>query len=71
MSMQVAGEVVHGLEQQIVTCEGYLPVLITPNDGGVRAECTHVLNMHTHKVSHKSSCVCVCVHVRVCAHARI
>jgi len=46
--MQVAGEVVHGLEQQIVTCEGYLPVLITPNDGGVRAECTHVLNMHTH-----------------------
>lgn len=31
---QVAGEVVHGLEQLIVTAEGYLPNLITPNDGG-------------------------------------
>lgn len=32
--MQVAGEVVHGLEQLIVTAEGYLHNLITPNDGG-------------------------------------
>jgi hypothetical protein len=32
--VQIAGEVVRGLEQLIVTCEGYLPSLITPNDGG-------------------------------------
>ena len=32
--MQVAGDVVHGLERLIVTCEGYTATLITPNEGG-------------------------------------
>ena len=32
--MQVAGEVLHGLEQLIVSCEGSMSNRITPNDGG-------------------------------------
>jgi len=32
--IKLSGEVVHGLEQLIVTCDDYVPNLITPNDSG-------------------------------------